>query len=303
MKVRIKNVDFKNPVLTASGTFAYGDELKGILPLEKLGGIVTKGISLKARMGNPPPRLAETPCGLLNSIGLENIGLERFLKEKLPELKKLGTEIIVNVFGEKPEEYVEIAKTLESEGIRCIELNLSCPNVEKGGLEFGRSEKIVRNLVERVRENFKGVIFVKLSPNFTDIVKISKAAERGGADVLTLINTITGMSIDPENMCFKVPRGVAGLSGPAIRPIALYIVYKVYQEVNIPICGVGGISDTKSALEFFLAGSTLIQIGTALFIDPWTPFKIIEGLQDFLNRKNMEFREIVGYLNKKGEEK
>lgn len=301
MKVKVKNVEFKNPVLTASGTFAYGDELKGILPLDELGGIVTKSISLKPRMGNPPPRLAETPCGLLNSIGLENMGLENFLKIKLPELKKLGTEIVVSIFGDNQEEYVEIAKILEEEGVRCIELNLSCPNVEKGGIEFGRNEKIVRSLVEKVRENFNGVIFVKLSPNFTDIVKISKSAEKGGADVLTLINTIMGMSIDTENLCFRIPKGVAGLSGPAIKPIALYIVYRVYQEVNIPICGVGGIIDTASALEFFLAGSTLIQVGTALFIDPWVPFKIIKGVHDFLKRKKMEFGEIVGYLNKRRE--
>lgn len=300
MKLKIKDVEFKNPVLTASGTFGYGNELEGVIPVNELGGIVTKGISLKPRMGNPPPRLAETPCGLLNSIGLENIGLEKFLKEKWPEIKKIGPEIVVNIFGEKTEEYVEIAKTLETEGIRCIELNLSCPNVEKGGLEFGRSERTVRNLVEKVRENFNGVIFVKLSPNFTDIVKISKAAEKGGADALTLINTIMGMSIDSENMSFKIPRKVAGLSGPAIRPIALYIIYRVYQEVDIPIAGVGGINDVKSALEFFLAGSTLIQIGTALFIDPWTPFKIIKGIKEFLNKKNMDFRSIVGYLNKKG---
>jgi dihydroorotate dehydrogenase (NAD+) catalytic subunit len=299
MKLKIKDVEFKNPVLTASGTFGYGNELEDIIPVNELGGIVTKGISLKPRMGNPPPRLAETPCGLLNSIGLENIGLEKFVKEKWPEIKKIGPEIVVNIFGEKIEEYVEIAKTLEKEGIRCIELNLSCPNVEKGGLEFGRSERVVRNLVEKVRENFNGVIFVKLSPNFTDIVKISKAAEKGGADVLTLINTIMGMSIDAENMSFKIPRKVAGLSGPAIRPIALYIVYRVYQEVDIPIAGVGGINDIKSALEFHLAGSTLIQIGTALFIDPWIPFKIIKGIEEFLNKKNMEFKSIIGYLNKK----
>ncbi|MEO0231140.1 MAG: dihydroorotate dehydrogenase [candidate division WOR-3 bacterium] len=299
MKIRIKNIEFKNPVFTASGTFGYGDELKDILPLEKLGAIVTKGISLKERKGNPPPRLAETPCGLLNSIGLENIGIERFVKEKLPSLKNIGTEIIVNVFGEKIEEYVEISKILEKEGIRCIELNLSCPNVEKGGMEFGRDEKIVRKIVEKVRENFNGVIFVKLSPNFVDILKISKSAEKGGADALTLINTIIGTSIDVENLCFKLKRGFGGLSGPAIRPIALYIVYRVYQEVDIPIAGVGGISDAKSAIEFLLAGATCIQIGTQNFIDPWISFKIIDGIKEFLKRKNMKLEEIIGYLNKK----
>jgi dihydroorotate dehydrogenase (NAD+) catalytic subunit len=299
MKIKIKDVIFKNPVFVASGTFGYGDELKDILPLEKLGAIVTKGISLKERAGNPPPRIAETPCGLLNSIGLENIGVERFLKEKWENLKKIGTEIIVNILGENLKEYVEIAKILGKEGVKCIEINLSCPNVERGGIEFGRDKKIVREIVEKVRENFEGVIFVKLSPNFTDIIEVSKYAEKGGADALTLINTIMGTAIDVENLCFKIKRGFGGLSGPAIRPIALYIVYRVYKEVNIPIVGVGGIKDTQSALEFILAGATAIQVGTQNFIDPWVSFKIIDGIEEFLKRKKMKIEEIIGYLNKK----
>ncbi|MBW2616668.1 MAG: dihydroorotate dehydrogenase, partial [Deltaproteobacteria bacterium] len=282
LKVRIGPLKLKNPVLTASGTFGYGQEFSELVDLNELGGIVVKGLSLKPRAGNPPPRIVETPCGMLNAIGLANIGLESFLREKLPWLQKLNTAVIVNIYGHSIDEYGAVAAGLKGvEGISAIEVNISCPNVEKGGMAFGTDPDISAKVTEKVLKNTDKPVIVKLTPNVTDITVIAKAVEKAGAHAVSLINTLTGMAIDVETRVPKLANISGGLSGPAIRPVAVYMVYQVARSVKIPVIGVGGIMDYRNALEFLIAGASAIQVGTANFVDPGVSLKIIEGLKKF----------------------
>jgi dihydroorotate dehydrogenase (NAD+) catalytic subunit len=298
LKIRIGPLELKNPVLTASGTFGYGQEFSDLVALNELGGIVVKGLSLKPRAGNPPPRIVETPCGMLNAIGLANIGLENFLTEKLPWLQKLKTPVIVNIYGHSIDEYGAVAAGLKGvEGISAIEVNISCPNVDKGGMAFGTDPDISAQVTEKVLENTDKPVIVKLSPNVTDIAIIAKAVEKAGAHAVSLINTLTGMAIDVDTRVPKLANISGGLSGPAIRPVAVYMVYQVARSVKIPVIGVGGIMDYRNALEFLMAGASAIQIGTANFVDPGVSIKVIEGLRKFCKDQGISsIEEIIGSL-------
>lgn len=282
LKVEFAGLKLQNPVLTASGTFGYGLEYAPFMDLNKLGGIIVKGLSLEPRIGNPPPRLVETASGLLNSIGLQNIGLKAFLKDKLPQLRTLQTKVIVNIFGNSIEEYSELAKALDgTEGISALEANISCPNVKEGGMLFGSDPRSTYEVLGEVRKNTTFPLIAKLSPNVTDIRVIARAAVEAGADALSLINTLLGMAIDVKTRKAKLSTITGGLSGPAIKPVALRVVWQVAHTVKVPIIGLGGIMDANDALEFILAGATAIQVGTASFIDPASSLKIVEGLQDY----------------------
>lgn len=281
ISVKIGPLFLKNPVMPASGTF--GIEYEDIVPIGKLGAIITKGITKRPKIGNPPPRIYEVNGGILNSIGLENPGIEVFLKDVLPRLKTYNIPIIANIAGESIEEYEELAEMLDRE-TQGIEVNISCPNVKKGGIEFERDPKCVFSLVERVRKKTRQTMIVKLSCNVSDIREIAKASEDGGADAISLINTLRGLAIDIEK---KEPIIFGGLSGPAIKPIALRMVFEVYDVVSIPIMGIGGIMMPSDAIEFFLAGASAIEIGTANFIDPLVCLKIIDGIKDYMKRKNI----------------
>ena len=298
LKVRIGPLELKNPVLTASGTFGYGREYADLTDLDRLGGIVVKGISLKPREGNPPPRTVETPCGMLNAIGLANVGLEAFLKEKLPWLRELDTAVIVNIYGHSVEEYGAVAEGLRGvEGISAIEVNISCPNVEKGGMAFGTDPGMSARVTECVVKAADRPVIVKLSPNVTDIREIARAVEGAGAEALTLINTLTGMAVDIEKRVPKLGNVSGGLSGPAIRPVAVYMVRQVVKAVRIPVIGVGGIMNYMDALEFLIAGACAIQVGTANFVDPNTGVAIIDGLEGFCRAQGMSgIEEIIGSI-------
>jgi dihydroorotate dehydrogenase (NAD+) catalytic subunit len=298
LRVKIGPLTLKNPVLTASGTFGYGQEYSELLDLNLLGGIVVKGLSLKPRSGNPPPRTVETPCGMLNAIGLANMGLETFLKEKLPALQKLKTAVIVNIYGHSINEYGEVTAGLKGiDGISAIEVNISCPNVEKGGMAFGTDADMSARVTERVLENSDKPVIVKLSPNVTDICEIAIAVEKAGAHAVSLTNTLTGMAIDIESRTPVLANVSGGLSGPAIRPVALYMVYQVVNAVNIPVIGVGGIVDYRDALQFLIAGAKAIQVGTANFVNPRTTRHMIEGLKIFCAERGIaQVNEIVGSL-------
>lgn len=298
LRVNIGPLVLKNPVLTASGTFGYGREFSSLIDLDLLGGIVVKGISLRPREGNPPPRIVETPCGMLNAIGLANVGLEAFLKEKLPWLRKLHTPVIVNIYGHTVEEYGTVAAGLRGVGgISAIEVNISCPNVEQGGMAFGTDPRISARVTECVVKEAGRPVIVKLSPNVTDIRQIAVAVEDAGADALTLINTLTGMAIDIEKRVPKLANVSGGLSGPAIRPVALHMVRQVVKAVQIPVIGVGGIMDHRDALEFLIAGARAIQVGTAHFVHPGTAVQIIDGLKRFCQDHAMSsIEEIIGTL-------
>jgi dihydroorotate dehydrogenase (NAD+) catalytic subunit len=298
LAVTIGGVAFKNPVTVASGTFGYGEEFAELIDLEALGGIVTKSITLKERPGHPPPRTCETPAGMLNAIGLANVGVERFIDEKLPFLRKLKTACIVNVAGSTQAEYVEVCRLLgKAEGIDLIELNLSCPNVDAGGMELGTDPAVMMRVLGAVREVTSRPIIVKLSPNVTSIVTIAKAAQAGGAAAVSLINTLVGMAIDTETWRPRLSNVTGGLSGPAIRPVAVAMVYKTARAVDIPVIGIGGIGDWTDAVEFHLAGATAIQVGTANFIAPDATMNIIAGLSRYLAaRKLTAVTEIIGQV-------
>ena len=298
LKVRIGPLKLKNPVLTASGTFGYGQEFSDLIDLNGLGGIVVKGLSLNPRAGNPPPRIVETPSGMLNAIGLANIGLENFLEEKLPWLQKLKTQIVVNIYGHSIEEYGSVAAGLKGvEGISAIEINISCPNVDKGGMAFGTDPDVSAQVTEKVLENTDKPVVVKLSPNVTDIRVIAKAVEKAGAHAVSLINTLTGMAIDIETGIPKLANISGGLSGPAIRPVAVHMVYQVARSVKIPVIGVGGIMDYRNALEFLMAGASAVQVGTANFVDPRVSLKVIDGLKKFCEDQGIaKIEEITGSL-------
>ena len=299
LSVNVGKIKFKNPVLVASGTFGYGEEYSKLIDLNKLGGIVTKSITLKPKKGHPPARTCETPSGMLNCIGLENVGVDRFVKEKLPFLKKFKTKMVVNVAGSTVEEYVRVVEKLnKSCSIDMLEINISCPNVKEGGMIFGCDAKIAYNCIKKIKEKSKFPIMVKLSPNVKDITEIALAVEEAGADAISLINTLVGMAIDLEKRKPILSNITGGLSGPAIKPVALAMVYKVAQKVKIPIVGIGGILDYKDVLEFILAGASLIQIGTANFIDPQNSIKIIGGMEKYCQKNGIKsIEDLVGKLD------
>ena len=278
----------KNPVMTASGTFGYGSEFTRFFDLNALGAIIVKTVTMQRRQGNPPPRIAETPGGMLNSIGLQNVGIDGFLRDKLPFLRSLRTPLLVNIAGKSVEEFAGLAKRLsDAEGVAGIEVNISCPNVA-GGLDFGTDPRLTYEVVRAVRQTTSLPVIPKLSPNVTDITVIARAAADAGADALSLINTILGMAIDLRRRKPKLPGATGGLSGPAIRPIALRMVWEVAQAVTLPIIGIGGIMTGDDAVEFLLAGASAVQVGTANFLDPSAPLKVLAGIESYLARHGFD---------------
>ena len=298
MRVNIGGIEIKNPIMTASGTFGYASEFEELVDLNRLGAIVVKGLSLEPAMGNPPPRIVETPCGMLNAIGLENVGLTAFVKKKLPFLRRLDTPVFVNIYGKRTEEYAELAARLEDiDGVSGIEVNISCPNVKSGGMAFGAYPESAAEVVRAIRKQTTKPLMIKLSPNVTDITEIAKSVEAEGADSISLINTITGMAVDIETRRPKLANITGGLSGPAIKPVALRMVWQVAQTVNIPVVGIGGIMTAKDALEFLIAGAMAVQIGTANFINPHATTDIIDGIETFLMERNIsDISDIIATL-------
>ncbi|MGA9177172.1 MAG: dihydroorotate dehydrogenase [Desulfobacterales bacterium] len=298
MRVNIGGIEIKNPVMTASGTFGYASEFDDLMDLNRLGAIVVKGLSLEPSKGNPPPRIVETPCGMLNAIGLENVGLAAFVKKKLPFLRRLDTPIFVNVYGKSTEEYAELAARLEDiDGVSGVEVNISCPNVKSGGMAFGAYPESAAQVIRAIRKQIAKPLMVKLSPNVTDITEIAKSVEAEGADSISLINTITGMAIDIETRRPKIGNITGGLSGPAIKPVALRMVWQVAQTVKVPVIGIGGIMTAKDALEFLIAGAVAVQIGTANFINPHATTDIIDGIETFLMERNIsDISDIIATL-------
>ncbi len=295
------DLHFQNPVLTASGTFGYGKEFAHLIDLNQLGGIVVKGISVEPMEGNPAPRIYETDSGMLNAIGLQNVGARRFLREKLPYLRTLSARCIVNVFGYTTEDYVRCIETLnEGDGIDAYELNISCPNTRCGGMVYGNDPKLTEEVVRACKQAARFPLFVKLSPNVTDITVLARAAEGAGADALTLVNTFVGMAIDIETRTPRLSNVTGGLSGPAIKPVALRMVYQVARCVHVPVIGIGGISSAEDAIEYLIAGARAVQVGTANFYAPETPVKIIQGIQAYCERKRVHMDELVGTLKVDG---
>ena len=283
LTVNIAGVEFKNPVITASGTFGFGREYSEFYPLKEIGGLSCKGITLKPRMGNPPPRIAETPSGILNAVGLQNPGVDYFIERDLPWLKEQETVVIANIAGNTPEEYAQMAEKLSESSVDMIEMNISCPNVKHGGVQFGTSCQSVGAITREVRAHCKKPLMVKLSPHVSDIAEIARAAESEGADALSLINTLTGMRIDINTRRPIIRNNTGGLSGPAVFPVAVRMVWQTAGAVKIPVVGMGGISTWRDAVEMMLAGASAIQVGTALFSDPYAPLKIKEGLNRYLD--------------------
>lgn len=300
LTVHLGPMILQNPVMAASGTFGYGEEYAQLVPIKKLGAMVTKGLSLKARTGNPPPRLAETPAGMLNAIGLENVGFDVFVREKLPFLRKIGCPVLVNIFGQSVEEFVDLARKLrEINGIAGLELNISCPNLKAGGSIFAAEPKAVYAVVSRVRKATSSFLMVKLSPNVADIAKIAVAAEEAGAEAVSLINTLIGMAIDVTKRIPILGNITGGLSGPAIKPIGVRMVWQVAQAVHIPVVGMGGIVTAEDALEYIIAGATAVQVGTAHFLDPQASLKIIAGIRDYLAQQQMpSLQPLIGSLRR-----
>jgi dihydroorotate dehydrogenase (NAD+) catalytic subunit len=295
----IGDLHFKNPVLTASGTFGYGPEFEDFLDISRLGGIVVKGTTMEPREGNPYPRMAETPSGMLNAVGLQNKGIDYFEKSIYPRIKSYDTNIIVNVNGSYIEDYISLAERIDHlEKIPAIELNISCPNVKMGGMAFGTNLESAREVTRGVRAVYSKKLIVKLSPNVTDIVAFAKVVEEEGADSVSLINTLLGMAVDAEKMKPSLSTTTGGLSGPAIKPIALRMVWQVARAVKIPVIGMGGIMTSSDAIEFLLAGASAVQIGTASFIDPQASVKILEGIENFMLRKGFsDLNEIIGLID------
>ncbi|MDR3651893.1 MAG: dihydroorotate dehydrogenase [Paludibacter sp.] len=298
LNINIGKLQLKNPVMTASGTFGYGTEYSDFMDISRIGGIFVKGTTIRERQGNPYPRMAETPSGMLNAVGLQNKGVDYFINHIYPEIKHIDTNIIVNVSGSTIEDYIETAEKLNYlENIPAIELNISCPNVKEGGMAFGTTCLSAAQVVKEVRRVYKNELIVKLSPNVTDISEIALAVEAEGADSVSLINTLLGMAINAEKRKPILSTITGGLSGPAVKPIALRMVWQVAQAVKIPVIGLGGIMNAADAIEFMLAGATAIQIGTANFIDPTVSIKVIEGINDYLDRHGFQsVRDIVGAL-------
>lgn len=298
--IKIGNLFFRNPVLTASGTFGYGSEFEDFIEISSLGGIILKGLTLEPREGNPYPRMAETPSGMLNAVGLQNKGLQYFEEKIYPEIKKYDTNVIININGSYIEDYVTLAKRIDKlEKIPAIELNISCPNVKMGGMAFGTNPASAREVIRAVRSVYSKVLIVKLSPNVTDISEFALIAQEEGADSVSLINTILGMAVDAEKMQPVLSTVTGGLSGPAIKPVALRMVWQVARAVSIPVIGIGGIMTATDAIEFILAGASAVEVGTASFIDPRSSVRIIKGIEDYLINKGFsDVVEIKGLLIK-----
>ena len=298
LSVELGPLRLDNPVLTASGTFGYGLEFQPFLDLGELGGIVTKGLSPRPRAGNPPTRIAETPAGMLNTIRLQNIGVEAFIREKLPELRGYDTAVVTNVFGETEAEYVDVCSRLDAvEGIAAIELNVSCPNVEQGGMVFGTDPRALARVTAACRKATRLPLIVKLSPNVTDIRVTARAAAEGGADIISLINTSVGMAIDVERRRPVLAKICGGLSGPAIRPLAVWLTWQVHQTVDLPLIGIGGIMDADDALQFILAGASAVQVGTANFVHPDASVRVLRGMRTHLADHGIgSIREMIGAL-------
>jgi dihydroorotate dehydrogenase (NAD+) catalytic subunit len=298
LSIELAGIHLSNPVIAASGTFGYGEEFERFADLRRIGGICVKGTSARPIEGNLPPRLFPTPSGMLNSIGLENVGVDSFIRDKMPFLRKTGCAVFVNVFGFDEDEYAEVIDKLNvCDGIAAYELNISCPNTKHGGMVFGQSPHMTRHLVSTLKKRSFRPLFVKLSPNVTDIVELARAAEDGGADALTVANTFLAMSIDTDTFKPRIHTITGGLSGPAIRPITLRMVYQCTREVKIPVIGLGGIAKAEDAIEYFLAGASAVQVGTANFYDPRAPLQVLEGLQKFLEKRRLSsIRDIVGQM-------
>lgn len=295
MKVNLAGIEFQNPVMTASGTFGSGEEYSEFVDLNRLGAVITKGVSSVAWTGNPTPRIAETSGGMMNAIGLQNPGVEVFANRDIPFLKKFDTKIIVNVCGKTTKDYCEVVERLAGEPIDMLEINISCPNVKEGGIAFGQNSNSVEAITREVKKYAKQPIIMKLSPNVTDITETAKAAEAGGADVLSLINTLTGMKIDVNKRCFALANKTGGLSGPAIKPIAVRMVYQVANAVKLPIIGMGGIATYEDALEFILAGASAVSVGTANFANPYATIDVLEGIQAYMKQYGVqEIKELIG---------
>ena len=298
LTVKIGGLELQNPVMTASGTFGYAREFDHLVDLNRLGAIIVKGLSLKPTKGNPPPRIVETPCGMLNAIGLENVGIEAFITDKLPFLRGLTPPVIANIYGTQEEEYVQLANRIEGvEGIAGIEVNISCPNVKAGGMVFGVDSAAAFRVVRGIRDQTTKPLIVKLSPNVTDITEIALAAQEAGADCLSLINTITAMVVDIETRRPRLANITGGLSGPAIKPVAVRMVWQVAQVAQIPVIGIGGIMTAEDALEYFIAGASAVQVGTANFVNPHVTTDVIDGIETFLAERNItRLSDIVGTL-------
>ncbi len=299
LNVKINNLELSNPVMTASGTFGYGLEFADLVPLHEIGGIIVKGTTLRPREGNDYPRMAEVASGMLNCVGLQNKGVDYFCSHIYPQIKDIDTRMIVNVSGSTPEDYAECAARIDAlDKIPAIELNISCPNVKDGGMAFGVTCAGATSVVKAVRERYHKTLIVKLSPNVTDIAEIARACEAEGADCVSLINTLMGMAIDTERRCPKLSIGTGGLSGPAVKPVALRMVWQVARAVKIPVIGLGGISSAQDAIEFLMAGATAIEIGTANFIDPAIAYKVKTGINDWLDSHGCaSVQEIIGAVN------
>lgn len=298
LNVKVGGLDLKNPVLTASGTFGYGLEFADFIDLNRLGGFIVKGTTLHPREGNDYPRMAETPSGMLNCVGLQNKGVDYFCEHIYPQLKDIDSNVLVNVSGSSPEDYAECAARIDAlDHIPGIELNISCPNVKDGGMAFGVTCEGAASVVRAVRQRYHKTLIVKLSPNVTDIVSIAKAVEAEGADSVSLINTLMGMSIDIERRKSRLSIGTGGLSGPCVKPVALRMVWQVARAVNIPVVGLGGIMNAADAIEFLMAGATAVEIGTANFIDPTTTIRVIDGMNEWLDSHGVkDVHEIIGCL-------
>jgi len=298
MSVEIAGIKLRNPVMPASGTFGYGEEYTPFIDMEKIGAIVTKGLSLKPKAGNPTPRIAETVSGMLNAIGLQNVGIEAFIQHKMPFLRTVNTPVIANFFGNTLEEYGEVARRLNDiPEIAAGELNISCPNVKQGGIVFGTDPKAASEVVALVRKNLQKPLIVKLTPNVTDITVVARAVEEAGADAIACINTLTGMSVDVNTRKPRIANMTGGLSGPAIRPVAVRMVHQVVQSVSVPVIGIGGIVKAMDALEFLIVGAKAVQVGTANFVDPTAMISIIEGIEAFLIEEGIDdIHELIGSL-------
>ena len=294
-RVNLAGVELKNPVMTASGTFGSGAEYGELVDLNQLGAVVTKGVANVPWPGNPTPRIAETYGGMLNAIGLQNPGIDVFVKRDIPFLKQFDTKIIVNVCGKTTEDYVDVVERLADEPVDMLEINISCPNVKEGGIAFGQDPKAVEAITKAVKKAAKQPVIMKLSPNVTDITVMAKAAEAGGADVLSLINTLTGMKIDIHRRAFALANKTGGMSGPAVKPVAVRMVYQVAQAVKVPIIGMGGIMNAEDALEFILAGATAVSVGTANFVNPYATVEVAKGIEAYMRRYGVEdINDLIG---------
>ena len=297
MQVKIGGVELKNPVMTASGTFGSGAEYSEFVDLNKLGAVVSKGVADVPWTGNPTPRIAEVHSGMMNAIGLQNPGVEVFCKRDIPYLQQFDTKVIVNVCGKSTQDYCEVVERLSDESVDLLEINISCPNVKEGGIAFGQDPKAVEAITREIKKYAKQPVIMKLSPNVTDITEMARAAESGGADVLSLINTLTGMKIDINRRTFALANKTGGMSGPAVKPIAVRMVYQVAHAVQLPIIGMGGISNAEDALEFLMAGATAVSIGTANFVNPYATVETVHGIEEYMRKNNVsDIHELIGIV-------